>query len=381
MMDKVCVFGASGFVGRALIERLISNKDFDVVAVIHSPGNAWPILRFDLPLVQADLSDTNSIEKAISECSYVVNLSLGPSEKMINHLQNLVGICKKLNVKRLIHLSSVTVYGDMPHEKSKYEDGPPLATRGTYGWYKNQQDKIINKANKTGLSSVVLCPPHITGAYGRIFHQVVDSIKNDTFALVEEGNFPCNIVDINNLCQAIELSLLVKESDGKRIFITNGDKYSWKDLAIDAARIAGKEFAKIPRISAKQAEMLNNENISMIVFLKSVLKNDDIKQLLRKTFLVRNKKVFSLAKIGYSFLKTNKKVNVTPNSQLEINFEKLNKSLCRQQLRGVQHKIDRARSLLNYKPTISSIESFKIFEDYYTVLYGYDTEYWTLSNQ
>lgn len=381
MKEKVCVFGASGFVGRALIERLIQKKDLDVVAAIHSPGNAWSILRFNLPLIQADLSDIDSIEKAITGCSYVVNLALGPSEKMTNHIINLVQVCKKSKIKRLVHLSSITVYGDLPHKDSKYEDGPSQAKKGTYGWYKNQQDKIIKNANKSGLSSVVLCAPHITGAYGRIFHQVVDSIKNDTFALVEDGNLPCNIVDVNNLCQAIELSLFVPKSDGKRIFITNGDFYTWKDLAKDAAVIAGKDFNSIPRITLKQANLLEHEKISMFEFLKAILKNEEIKEMLKKTFIMNNKLFFGPAKFLHSLLSKKQIPEVVQNTNLKNDLKKLNTSLCKQQLRGVHHQIDKAKSILNYNPTVSSFESFKIFEDYYKALFGFDTEYWILSNK
>jgi len=206
---KVCIIGASGFVGRALVERLLTRNDVDIKVVIRSPGNAWSILRHDLDVVQADVLNIESLREAVKGCSHVVNLSLGSFNDLAVGITNIIKVCKEFEVKRLVHLSSITVYGDSPHQDSAIETGPMLAKEGTYGWFKAEQDVIVEAANNTGLSSVVLCPPHITGAYGRIFHQVIDSIKKGTFALIDGGRYPCNLVDINNLCDAIESSLEV----------------------------------------------------------------------------------------------------------------------------------------------------------------------------
>jgi len=380
-MIKVCVFGASGFVGRALIERLICHQEIQTVAVIHSYGNAWPILRYKIQFKQADLSEKESIKKAIHGCTHVVNLALGSFENMVSDLSNLLEVCKESNIKRLVHLSSITVYGDFPHKDSEFENGPSLAKKGTYGWFKNQQDILIERANKLGLSSVVLCPPHITGAYGRIFHQVIDSIKLGTFALVDNGSYPCNIVDINNLCQAIELALIVNNGDGKRIFITNGDNYTWKDLAIKATMVAGVEFDKIPTISAQQALSLGEEKLSLYRFTKNVLELQDVRNLAERTALLKNKLILKIAKKIWHLIRNQESNPQAIQEELTIITKTLNVNLCRQQLRGIRHKIDKANQVLNYNPTVNSFESFLIFEDYYKKLYGFNTEYWEIMNQ
>jgi dTDP-4-dehydrorhamnose 3,5-epimerase len=370
-MKKVCVFGASGFVGRALVERLKGNN-YDVISAIHTPGNAWSILRYDTPIVLADLLNEGSIDNALKDCDYVVNLTLGKFDEMVQQLDNLITSCKRNNVKKLIHISSITVYGDFPHPSSKYETGPTLAKRRSYGWYKMKQDKLIRKANGSGLSAVSLCPPHITGAYSRLFHQVVDSIKNETFALVEDGRLPCNIVDVNNVCQAIELCFKANEFDGDRIFITNGDKYTWRDLAEQAASIAGKRIEDIPTVS-KDELLKMNDKVSLIGLIKKALINEDIKKEIGKTVIVKNKTLNRLAKGIYLRFNDNK-LHLQPQQV----SPKINYSLCKQQLRGIRHEIIRANKILNYVPIVDSKESFEIFKSYYTTLYGYNTEYWNL---
>jgi len=375
---KVCILGASGFVGRALVERLIDRDDIDIRAVIRSPGNAWSILRFGLDLVQADVLNIESLRKAIKGCTHVVNLSLGAFNELPTGITNIIKVCNECGVNRLIHLSSITVYGDSPSKESEFETGPVLAKKGTYGWFKAQQDLIVEEANNKGLSSVVLCPPHITGAYGRIFHQVLDSITEGTFALIEDGHYPCNLVDINNLCNAIELSLFISETDGKRIFITNGDEYTWKDFALQVAEMAGIDPLTIPSIPANKCVKITAKKISLPQYIKWVLQSSNTKEYIKGTFIGRNKTIKGaikkLVKIGG--------ISTSPNSsQSEISFKNplpINYNLCHQQLRGVRHKITRAEKVLVYYPKINSAQSFKTFEKYYQTLFDYNSEYWDL---
>jgi nucleoside-diphosphate-sugar epimerase len=382
-MIRVCIFGASGFVGKALTERLLSMKDVEVKAVTHDPANSWPVLRLGIPICHADLNDISSIDLAINGCTHVVNCTLGLNNQMIKNIENLILSCRRQNIVRLVHLSSITVYGELPHKDSRFESGPVQAKRKSYGWYKSKQDKLLEKANRSGLSAVVLCPPHITGAYGRIFHQVIDGIKKGSFALVDNGKYPCNLVDVNNLCHAIELALFIEKSDGKRIFITNDDDYTWNDLAEDAARLAGTSILEIPGITADQAKSLTDRNMSVADFTKNILRLQEVKDMADSTILKRNANIYNFIRLIYKISGFKKSSNSTPIkandfSSNDYAAKRLDPWLSKQQLRNVRHKNDRAREVLGYKPLVNSKESFKIFEAYYSELYGYGSEYWHL---
>ena len=379
-MSTVCVFGASGFVGRAMVERLIARADVGVVAAIHRTGSAWPILRHGIPLTQADLGVPSTIRAALEDVDVVVNLALGPMDEAETHLNNLIRACVEEGVQRLVHLSSVSVYGDPPHPDSASEGGPVLAEKGTYGWYKHRQDLLIEKAHDDGLSCVVLCPPHITGPYGRIFHRVVDAIAIDAFALVDGGEHPCNLVDVNNLCRAIELAMEVESSDGRRMFVTNGDDFTWADLARLAAPLAGKTFSDVPRVTGEQARAIGGSDLSVVQLAKALARSAEVRGMVKQSALVRNKALFGA--IRWMYRRYGKKaggVGAPPGSATGPNLDHVNESLAKQQLRGVRHSIARARHALGYEPVLDSRQSFAIFESYYQDLYGYDTEYWDLA--
>jgi NAD dependent epimerase/dehydratase family len=60
---KVAVFGASGFVGSALVERL-QQKGVELVPVIHTAGNAWRLARHGIPLRAVDLMSRAAVREA-----------------------------------------------------------------------------------------------------------------------------------------------------------------------------------------------------------------------------------------------------------------------------------------------------------------------------
>lgn len=374
---KICVIGASGFVGRVLVEKLIQKDNIEVVAVINSPGNSWPILRFDLNIVQGNLSNKASIDAALRNCTHVVNLALGSFDKMESDIVNLIESCKLNKVKRLVHLSSVTVYGEYPDAKSEFEDGPVLAKPKSYGWFKMKQDQKLFEANNNGLSTIILCPPHVTGPYGRIFHQVVDAIKNDTFALVDNGKYVCNLIDVNNLCDAIILSLNAENSDGKRIFVTNNDNFTWFNFAQCASKIANKKIDNIPRISAQEAINLKVGYLSLKGLIVSLMKLNEVKTHLNNSVIRHNKIYYyilrQLVKVSKIFKKKTTDTSVPHNPKVKSN--ELNVWLCQQQLRGVRHSIKKAETTIGFQPKIDSYKSFELFENYLTSLYASNTDY------
>ena len=376
----VCILGASGLVGRAVVERLSRRRAVRIKPVVHSIGNAWSLLRHNRKLITADLKDSDAVEAAVQECTHVVNCTLGAWEDMPENVERLVNACVKRGVRKLVHVSSVTVYGERPHPGCRTESGPARPARGSYGWYKMQQDAAVYKAHKRGLSSVVLCAPHVTGPYARVILQLVDSLRKGTFALVDDGKYPCNLVDVNNLCHAIELALLCEKSDGRRIFITNGDNYTWKDLAYEATELAEVDPGSIPRITAREAERLGGA-LGLLSFGKRALKHPDILAMANLTVLRRNRHLYGSVAFLYRLFRLNRTParRIASRGAPDNSGETLEPWLCQQQLRGVRHEITKARDILGYEPLLDSRVSFRLFKEWYGTMYGFGSEYWPLA--
>ncbi len=257
-MRKVAIFGASGFVGATLVERLVARGDCEVVACIHSSGNAWRLARLGIPLVQVDLTDAAAVRRAVDGCTHVVNCSRGDDDVMFAGLRHLLAAAKAVGVRQFVHLSSVMVYGDPPIPASVVETAATEPKERTYGWIKLQQDEMVEAAAKAGLPSTVLCPPNIAGPYSHYLQAIVGAIRNGSLAMVDGGRAPVVLVDVVNLCHAIELAMGRDGGDGKRLFVTDGSEPTW-------AQFVGELAPLVPPGSVERLPALDGATLASLL--------------------------------------------------------------------------------------------------------------------
>ena len=385
-MRRVAVFGASGFVGTAVVERLLA-AGASVRAVIHSSGNAWDLARrFDF-LVQADLMQPETLRGALDGCTHVVNCSRGGDEVMVQGLRNLLEACVAARVVRLVHLSSVAVYGDPPRPEASSEDAPPHPTDG-YGRVKAQQDELVAAYARKGLASVILCPPSITGAGSDFVVDVLQALRAGRLALVDGGATPINVVDVNNLARAAELALDCAAPQPRRHFVVDDAPQDWRTLV--AALLPLGEVAAPPRtIDRDEAARAlpapaPPPRASPLRSLKHLV-SSDVRAALRKDPL--------LAGVDRSLRRVAGLLPTRLEDALRRRIEgplrvarvrhgaPLDPYFTRLQLRGVRHECRLARSALGYEPLHSFERSVAAFRAWYETLHGFGGEFWPLARE
>jgi nucleoside-diphosphate-sugar epimerase len=385
-LRRVAVIGASGFVGSTLVERLRAGPD-EVIAYIHSSGNAWRIARLAIDLRPLNLLDSVQVDAALAGVTHVVNCSRGGDEVMVSGLRNLLTASRERRVERFIHLGSVAVYGDPPSPESVHESAPTLPARGSYGWVKLQQDRMVVQAAAEGLSAVTLCPPNISGPYSSYLTGLVDALRLGAFALMDDGSAPCSLVDVANLCAAIELALARGPADGSRLFVTDGEAAHWRSAIQRLAPLAqsNRPVATITR--EELSGMRDGPGKRRISLVKSVkhLVSSDVRQALRKDPLWEQ--VDGLFRRGVA------RMGKSVEGRLRLAIEgplanaatapqpALNARLCRQQLRGVPHSCAAARASLGYQPLYTFDQSMRAFDAWYRSHHAMDSAAWPLLRQ
>lgn len=386
---KIVILGASGFVGTTLVERLLKRPEVDVLPVIHSAGSAWRLARRSAPLVQVDIADRGALGNALGGATHVVNCTRGGREVMIDGLRNILDGCRVAGVRRFVHLSSVMVYGDPPHPDSHREDAPtnPPPGADSYGLIKLEQDRMVQAAAAAGLPSVVLCPPNISGPFSGYVAGIVNGLRDGSFALVDAGEGPCNLVDVRNLCHAIELSLDTGGAalDGARMFVTDGEQVSWSDVVAELLALSGVDEVR----HIERAELLRLAGRGKPDAAPSVgasirhLVSSDVRAALRKDPL--------LAKLDRAARATVTRLGRGIETKLRLGIEgptpvprpdpyaTLAVGLCAQQLREVQHLNERAGHLLGFRPPVSFRQSMADFRAWYRKMHGMDTPFWPIS--
>lgn len=381
-MKRVAVLGASGLVGATVVERLRSCRDIEVIPLIHSSGNAWRLSRSNqLKLAIVDLMDPKSIERAVDGATHVVNASRGDQRTMLEGMRNLLEASKRSNVQRLVHLSSVLVYGDPPPPESTTESAPTRPEKGTYGWIKLQQDDLLARYARSGLSGVSLCPPNIGGPYSHYFLQLVAALRERQFALLDGGTRPVNLVDVRNLSSAIELALDRGPSDGRRLFITDGEKVTW-GLLIASLLPLIRRTNDVPEISLDAlqtaADPGGKPRHSILKSFKHLV-SSDVRAALRKDPLLGKMDFWLRSKIAQMGAtvedKFRRSIEGTIHVQKTNAHRPLDLRLSSQQLRTVRHSCEAARRELAYVPEISFEQSTSAFSRWYRAMHGLDEPY------
>lgn len=123
---KVYVTGASGFIGRRVVARLLE-QGHSVVAFTRDPGKLPADPRVEVR--QVDLLQLAQIQPAIKDCEAGIHAAgLGPSHSEtamqainVQGTRNLVASCRQARVTRVVVLSSAAVLeaGDTPYRRCK----------------------------------------------------------------------------------------------------------------------------------------------------------------------------------------------------------------------------------------------------------------------
>jgi nucleoside-diphosphate-sugar epimerase len=118
---RACVTGATGFIGRALVRRLLGSG-LSVRALVESSKYAGPLKAMPIEVASADLENRDSVEQALNNTDVLYHTA----EASLNGTQNVFEACIRKSVPHVVYLSSIAVYGltrqgELIDEKTPYD--------------------------------------------------------------------------------------------------------------------------------------------------------------------------------------------------------------------------------------------------------------------
>lgn len=245
MTHRLGIFGASGFVGSALCERLFFDGRRDFLPFVHSSGNAWRIARFPLAMESVDLLDGEQVQKAVLACDVVVNCALASGDTRARSIRNLVNAMKKARTRRFIHLSSIAVYGQDPAADTVTEAAAIAPGNNRYGILKQRQDELIEELRGAGIPYFILCPGNISGPYSPFMIGLAERLARGPLPLVDAGSSPSNLIHVDNLVEAILVAAQSDVGGGERYFVNEIQPIPWRRVFDDLASSLGLEAAYV----------------------------------------------------------------------------------------------------------------------------------------
>ena len=247
---QVAVTGASGFIGGRVVERLHLEQLAPPKALVRASSNTARIQRFPIAVSAVDLSSRESLVSELIGCDALVHCAfdfgVAPDEMISANLattEQLLGAAKEAGVRRLVHLSSMVVYG-YPEEEIVTEQSRRAPMDVPYDRAKAEiEERVLAEADRGDLECVVLQPTIVYGPYaGGWTVSVVNRIRSGDMVLYDEGAGICNTLYIDNLVDVI-ISCLRSEGMSDRCFIvSDAEPTTWGAFLGHYARMLGTEI-------------------------------------------------------------------------------------------------------------------------------------------
>ena len=234
---KIMVLGGSGHIGKKLLDSLRSTSWAEPVGASRAAREQGHPGAGNADWVSVDTTDVSALTAALQGFDVVVNCVAGDARSISEGARALVQAARAANCPRIVHLSTMAVYG--PVEGIVHEDAPLDPSLGWYGRAKCEAETQIGDFVRQGGEAVVLRPGCVFGPgselwVGRVARWLQAGRLGD---LGVAGDGWSNLVNVGDVCQAIVGSLRLPVAPGELpIFnLAAPDCPRWNDYFVDLA--------------------------------------------------------------------------------------------------------------------------------------------------
>lgn len=215
---KIYITGISGFLSINLVRYLLE-RGYDQIAGIDLVDFNYPE-REKIEFLQGDIRRPEDLRKSMSGADIVIHtaaaLPLYSPEDIYS--TDVLGTrlvlqqALEYGVRRVIHISSTAVYG-VPDHHPLYESDAVIGV-GPYGKAKIQAEEVCHEYRQKELCVPILRPksfvgPERLGVFA-IMYEWVSEGRN--FPMIGSGNNHYQLLDVEDLCQAILACMTLDET-------------------------------------------------------------------------------------------------------------------------------------------------------------------------
>ena len=246
----VLVTGASGFIGKHLTRRLLK-KGYRVRAVYRNTDISGYFEDVDtamLEIQQADLLRQADVARILKGCDVVIHtaalaIDWGPFElfKQNNYdaTVRLIDEAERAGCDRFIYISTAAVHGFGKHVGTN-ESGPYYTLKYPYPITKRMAEEYVVKKNRENFTVVIIRPANAYGPGDRTStYEMYRQILSGVMGYIGRGTAYTCPVFIDDLCEALTLTLTAENIGGEIIIVSDGQKVPWKDYVNRMFEVVG----------------------------------------------------------------------------------------------------------------------------------------------
>lgn len=246
---NVLVTGATGFLGGAAARKL-HQQGHRVLATGRNADLGRVLQQEGIEFRPAELADADTILDMCRDIDWVLHSGAKSSlwgsksdfwKPNVVGTENVVQGCLKHKVKRLVYVSSPSVYFSFGDQLDITEDFPlPEKFVNSYTASKRQGELQVLRGHSLGLNSIILRPRAIFGPRDTsIFPRLLRAMKEGKLRVIGSGENKCSLTYIDNCVDGCIAGLRAAEDlSGRTYNITDGeDIYLWETLKYIASSL------------------------------------------------------------------------------------------------------------------------------------------------
>lgn len=226
---KILVTGAGGFIGGRTVEALLQHPEFGtVVPSIRRWSTMARIGRYPVDPVACDLLEPDQIRRALEGIDAVIHCAVGGREATVTGTQNLLDAALAAGVRRVVHVSTIDVYGRATGEVD--ESTPFEVTGRAYGDSKIEAEERCLAAVEKGLDVVIIRPTIVYGPFSDTWTVAfAGRLWSRGWLLPSEAcQGTCNLVHVDDLVRAMLLAVDADVRPGSAYNINGPDSVTWQ---------------------------------------------------------------------------------------------------------------------------------------------------------
>jgi predicted dehydrogenase len=234
----ILVLGGTGFIGGRLVEALARHSGARVRVLARSIASLANVSRFDVDFAYGDVTDATALARAMEGCEVVVNCTYGDGtlsqarEINVEAVRSILTEASRAHVQRVIHISTVSAYGDPPDGDLRETSVHRARRSDPYGrskWEGEVQGQEL--AGRLGLDFLILQPTVVYGpaAPSWTVHPL-SMLRRELVTLVDGGSGLCNAVYVDDVVQAILRAAAAPAGKSQRFLVSGPGPVTWQEF-------------------------------------------------------------------------------------------------------------------------------------------------------